>query len=328
MKETVVCSKCVLPSTFPHISFNENKVCNFCQKHKSEDLIADRKKYKQKFLKLIEEKRKVVVAYSGGKDSTYTNYLLKNVYGLNVVTFTFDNHFISPQAWDNIRNVTQNLGIDSIIYHIDKKELFKLFRTTLKVELFSKKALERASNLCTACSGIFKSLILSYAIEVEAPLIAFGWSPGQAPVSSSIAKYSSSFTEATRKVFVDSIQHISSDIAYDVSLKDYEKSYIENHEIYNVHPLAFEDYNENEIKRTIKTLGWVEPEDVDTNSTNCRVNCLANNHHINMYGYHPYVWEIANMVRQGTMSREEGMEKIYNNSNNDVSHIMEELHEK
>jgi hypothetical protein len=72
----------------------------------------------------------------------------------------------------------------------------------------------------------------------------------------------------------------------------------------------------------------VEPEDVDTNSTNCRVNCLANNHHINMYGYHPYVWEIANMVRQGTMSREEGMEKIYNNSNNDVSHIMEELHEK
>ncbi|NOQ47457.1 MAG: hypothetical protein GQ559_12475, partial [Desulfobulbaceae bacterium] len=28
------------------------------------------------------------------------------------------------------------------------------------------------------------------------------------------------------------------------------------------------------------------------------------------YSFHPYVWEIANMVRDGVMSREEGLEKI------------------
>ena len=33
--------------------------------------------------------------------------------------------------------------------------------------------------------------------------------------------------------------------------------------------------------------------------------------HLRRYGFHPYVWEIANMVREGVMAREEGLQKIY-----------------
>jgi hypothetical protein len=32
---------------------------------------------------------------------------------------------------------------------------------------------------------------------------------------------------------------------------------------------------------------------------------------MNKYGFHPYVWEIANMVREGVMTREDGYLKIY-----------------
>ena len=53
------------------------------------------------------------------------------------------------------------------------------------------------------------------------------------------------------------------------------------------------------------------PKDTDTNSSNCLLNAFANHCHLERYHFHPYVWEIANMVRQGVMERGEGIEKIY-----------------
>ena len=67
--------------------------------------------------KLLQEKKKastydVLVAYSGGKDSTYTLDVLVNKYNLRVLALTFDNTFISPRAEENIRNVCGALGAD------------------------------------------------------------------------------------------------------------------------------------------------------------------------------------------------------------------------
>jgi len=50
-----------------------------------------------------------------------------------------------------------------------------------------------------------------------------------------------------------------------------------------------------------------KPSDTDANSSNCTVNAFANQIHKDRYGFHPYVWEIANMVRSGAMTRDEGM---------------------
>ena len=46
------------------------------------------------------------------------------------------------------------------------------------------------------------------------------------------------------------------------------------------------------------------------NSTNCLLNSYANQIHRERYGFHPYVWEIANMVRCGAMTRTEGLDKV------------------
>ena len=75
--------------------------------------------------------------------------------------------------------------------------------------------------------------------------------------------------------------------------------------------MAWEFYDESMILENIKKFGWVAPEDTDSNSSNCLLNAYANDVHIRKYGFHPYVWEIANMVREGVMTRQEGYEKIY-----------------
>ena len=49
---------------------------------------------------------------------------------------------------------------------------------------------------------------------------------------------------------------------------------------YNIHPLAFLDYNEDKIVGEIKQLGWQMPDDTDSNSTNCLLNAFANDVHI------------------------------------------------
>ena len=79
---------------------------------------------------------------------------------------------------------------------------------------------------------------------------------------------------------------------------------------YNVHPLAFLDYNEERIIERIAELGWQPPDDTDPNSTNCLLNAFANQVHEKQFGYNPYMFEIANMVRIGILSRDEGMKRF------------------
>jgi hypothetical protein len=75
--------------------------------------------------------------------------------------------------------------------------------------------------------------------------------------------------------------------------------------------MAWEYYHEGSLVEEIRKMGWVSPQDTDSNSTNCLLNAFGNDVHIKRHGFHPYVWEIANMVRDGVMTREDGYKKIY-----------------
>ena len=66
------------------------------------------------------------------------------------------------------------------------------------------------------------------------------------------------------------------------------------------------------------------PDDTDSNSTNCLLNAFANDVHIKRFKFHPYVWEIANMVREGVMGREDGYKKIYGAQSPDLLKIAKE----
>ena len=124
-----ICTNCILPDTFPCIKFNEQGVCNFCKEFldKPQKLHEDKDKYKQKFLDLLNTIQSdsvssrpyhLIMAYSGGKDSTYTMYLLKEKYKLRILAFSFDNGFVSERARSNIIEVTDRLGID-LIFLVD-----------------------------------------------------------------------------------------------------------------------------------------------------------------------------------------------------------------
>ena len=318
----ITCSKCILPETFPGISFNSEGICNYCQsfKTKNKKFLEDKDKYEQKFHQLLNQLNQpnqlsrrsydVLMAYSGGKDSTYTMYLFKRKYNLRVLALSFDNGFISNTAHQNINDVTDELGIDLIFFRPKWGLLKKIFSFAAVEELYSKKTLERASTICTSCIGLVKSIALKIAIEQNIPMIGFGWSPGQAPVQSSIMKNNPLLIKMTQNAIMQPIEKVVGKEIESYFLTPWHYSQKERFP-YNVHPMAWEYYNEQMILDEISKMGWKMPDDTDTNSSNCLLNAFANKIHIKKYGFHPYVWEIANMVREGVMPREEGFEKIY-----------------
>ena len=48
------------------------------------------------------------------------------------------------------------------------------------------------------------------------------------------------------------------------------------------------------------------------------MNAFANQTHINQFGFHPYAFELAGLVRMGVMSREEGLKRLNEPSNEAV----------
>jgi len=310
------CTKCVLPETFPGISFNEAGVCNFCQAYKGQEYLeAAKQKYKQKFETLLEQYKNrsdydCLMAYSGGKDSTYTLHILKNRYKLNILAFTFDNGFISPVTIENIRNVMDNLGIDHILMKARFDLLRKVFVESSKSELYSRKALERASTICTTCMGLVKFISLKITLEKNIPFIGYGWSPGQAPISASIFKNNPGMIKNMQqaiqrplyKLVGKEINHYFLNEADFNGDKDFP---------YNISPLAFlEDYNESVIFSTIKKLGWKEPQDTDANSTNCLLNSYGIVIHKKRFNFHPYAYEMAKLVREGYLDRTEALARL------------------
>jgi hypothetical protein len=79
---------------------------------------------------------------------------------------------------------------------------------------------------------------------------------------------------------------------------------------YSVNPLSFFEYDEKKILAAIAGLGWKPPADTDGNSTNCLLNLLAARIHLRQFGFHPYAFEIAGLVRGGFMSRADGLAKL------------------
>ncbi len=328
----LICANCVIPENFPGIKFNDEGVCNHCLsfEKKRNKVDENRERYRQKLLNLIDllsqseepsqlNKRPydAIMAYSGGKDSTYTLKILKKEFGLRILAVTFNNGFISPKALENIKRVTEELDVDRLLITPAVNTLKKAFRLSARSDLYPLKAMERASSICNTCMNLTKSLVIKYAIEMGIPLIAYGWSPGQAPIQSSIMKLNPSMIRQTQEIIIKILREFLGDDLTSYVLQEKHFKMIERESektkkgiFYNIHPLAFFEYNEEKIIMEIKKLGWEHPEDTDTNSTNCLLNAYSNLVHQEQFGYNPYTFEVASLVRGGFMDREDGISKL------------------
>ncbi|MEO0247931.1 MAG: 7-cyano-7-deazaguanine synthase [candidate division WOR-3 bacterium] len=310
-----VCKKCVLPESVPSSRIDKSGLCAYCRQFKSEEIWwEERQDYKRRFEAILQElvpargPYDVLVAYSGGKDSTFTLAVLKKVYGLRVLAMTFDHGFVSTYAIENIKRVVEALGIDHLSLKPNFQLMQKVFRYSIEKSFHPSKALERASSICNTCMGLVKFALLRTAIEKGIPLVGYGWSPGQAPLKSSLVQNTGALLRKTQELFLRPLEAIGGSAIRAFFLDEW---HLEKNRIpYNVNPLAFLPYSEAEIYNNIIKLGWIPPKDTDPNSTNCLLNAFANDLHLAQFGYHPYAMELSELVREGIMKREEALQRL------------------
>jgi len=129
------CTRCVLPETFPFIAFDERGVCNYCASYRPRYAAMHPLESRRDFIRSLEKYRRageepdVLVAFSGGRDSSYGLHLIKKEFGLKPVTFTYDWGMVTDLARRNIARICGQLGIQNILVSADiaaKRENIRL----------------------------------------------------------------------------------------------------------------------------------------------------------------------------------------------------------
>jgi N-acetyl sugar amidotransferase len=120
-KALKVCSRCVMDTTAPGITFDEKGECSFCKLHDKLEKIYPLNEKGQQILNGIIDKIKktgrhkkydCIIGVSGGRDSTYLLYMAKKMWNLRPLAVHFNDGYDNPVAGENIKNAVRKLNID------------------------------------------------------------------------------------------------------------------------------------------------------------------------------------------------------------------------
>lgn len=122
------CARCLYPANAkPTIILDEEGVCSGCRYHESrQELEIDWDERQEMFVQILDEARDMrkergnshdcIIPVSGGKDSHYQTWLVKEVYGLNPLLVTFNHAYNAPSGRRNLENLIEKSGCDLVRY--------------------------------------------------------------------------------------------------------------------------------------------------------------------------------------------------------------------
>lgn len=120
------CTRCILPESYPHITFDAEGVCNYCR-HMKPTVVKGQNR--QTLATLIEGYARTarqkgrdtfsILPLSGGRDSCYGTHMLVRDFGLKPLTYTYDWGMVTDLARRNIARICGRLGLENILVSAD-----------------------------------------------------------------------------------------------------------------------------------------------------------------------------------------------------------------
>lgn len=310
------CKRCILPENFPGARLDEEDICAYCRALPTpEELKESRVQAKDQIEHLLNNVRgketyDAIVAFSGGKDSSYLLWMLSHQYNLNVLAVTIDNGFLSRGAFENCRKVVETLNVDHIFFKPASKFMKSLYSESYKGGIHIRAAATRASEICNSCIKLINTEMIRTAMRHKVKVIAGGYIGGQVPKDGSIMEINlASMAQTEGHMMGKFIERFGPEAARFMSIRSLMNEDAEG-EIYVINPLLTIEYSEAELYDKLSKIGWVRPNDTGAHSSNCRINDLGIISHIRNYGFHPYLAELADQVRWGSLSREEALRRV------------------
>ena len=177
MKELERCNRCTLPITWETLYFDEEGVCNICRNWETKTEVIDWDEREKQLRAMFEEVRKkqknedydCIVPFSGGKDTTYTLWLLVKKYGLKPLVVSWDHSFYRPRTLENRIRTFRRLGVDVITYTTNWRIVKKLMLESLI----------RKGDFCWHCHAGVYAYPMQIAVKFKIPLIIWGEGSGE-----------------------------------------------------------------------------------------------------------------------------------------------------
>ena len=304
------CIRCGLSSNYPSVHFDDEGVCSVCHSYEAVKGNAER------YFKSMDDLRRLfetssrarpsgydcMMLLSGGKDSTYALCRMVEM-GVSVYAVTLDNGFISEHAKQNMRRVTQQLGVPLEV--VTTPAMHAIFRESLK----------RFSNVCHGCFKTMYTLSTTRARALQIPIIVTGLSRGQLFETRlteemfrddrfSPEEVDAAVLEA-RKVY----HRVDDQVARSLDVRIFQDDRVFT-EIQFVDFYRYCDVGLDEVLSYLdRRVPWVRPVDTGR-STNCLINDAGIYVHTTERGYHnyalPYSWD----VRLGQKTRSAALEEL------------------
>ena len=311
------CNRCVLTGKHSGITFDKEGICNYCLSDASSPGENREKELENLILKHKKKDNKYdcMVMLSGGKDSTYTLYLLKKQYGVNILGFTFDNGFESEEARHNIKHATDILGVDHIF--VKKNHIRQLFYFILKNKL--------NVPLCAFCRNVIRTTAIETAGKYDISLIFSGDLRGTLIDSPELRDMS----YRVAKIFFEHIRDVP-------EFRPYRSEYFGKH-IHEREPVSgleivpmydYLSWNKGDILTIIRNeLDWqFQEKSFPLHSTNCLMNIVGVYLSLKHFGYAGiYDCEMSKLVRAGKLKREDALQALEFNFDD---HVIESILKK
>ena len=171
------CARCLYPENAkPTIIIDdEDGICSGCKYNESrQKLEVNWDERKQMFGEIMEEAKRMaevrgnnydcIIPVSGGKDSHFQVYVVKEIYGLNPLLVTYNHIFNHEAGLRNLENLVEKSGCDLIRFTANPHAVKKLSRFML----------ETVGDLTWHYHAGIRTLPFKVAVEKNIPLIIWG----------------------------------------------------------------------------------------------------------------------------------------------------------
>ncbi len=320
---TTRCVRCLMPSTYPNISFNSEGVCNHCLDYKKPELLGE-----ELFLQKIHSKKgqqyDCVLGISGGKDSSYVAYLAKKKYGLRALAVSYDFPFMVDLARNNTKSVCDHLGLELLVVKSRNNLEYDLMRN----HLTSLAATGTTWGQCTFCHYGIDAILYQTARSKGIPFILSGvtsnevwWNPGNR--TSILGKRVKGLPLKEKFIF-----GLYQSKAY-INLVDQRRQFpIPGNNPFNVYKrahgpttdpetIAVFDYikwDQEVIEKTLQEeTGWKKPAKSLTWRYDCILEPLLDFTYMREFGISSAGLYICSLIRSGLLDREEAQRLLDEN---------------
>ena len=325
LKNLKKCTNCILPETYPYISFDNNGVCNYCLNYEKQNFYGEDalNKYLEKFRSNSGEPD-CIVGLSGGRDSCYGLHLLKEKFGLNPVAYTYDWGLTTDISRVNAAKVCGKLGVEHIIRSADIEQ--KRRYVNLNISSWLKKPhLGMLPIIQAGDKGFYdygrklskelniKLVVHCTGYQLEQREFFLGFAGISQKLKNNQRMYSYNVTNKLKMLYWYSLQFILNPAYVNAALLDnfngFLASFVRKDDF--LHLYNYEPWDEKEITKVLnEKYNWQDDISYGKNQWRMGDGQTAFNNFIyyTIAGFSEYDNFRSNQIREGSLTRSEALE--------------------